>query len=147
MDRDACPLPLRDGVGASTVGLPAGPWATWLDFFTERFPDIAPSTWRDRMARGDVRDEHRSAAFVCAAALVLPDGHSAAEVGHFPGVVAREPRGQGGFGYDPVFVPSDQPLGAERSLAEYSAEEKNAVSHRSLAFRALVPHLKEHLRP
>ena len=61
MDRDACPLPLRDGVGASTVGLPAGPWATWLDFFTERFPDIAPSTWRDRMARGDVRDEQGQA--------------------------------------------------------------------------------------
>ena len=96
---------------------------------------------------GDVRDEHRSAAFVCAAALVLPDGHSAAEVGHLPGVVAREPRGQGGFGYDPVFVPSDQPVGAERSLAEYAAEEKNAVSHRFLAFRALVPHLKEYLRP
>jgi XTP/dITP diphosphohydrolase len=96
---------------------------------------------------GDVRDEHRSAAFVCAAALVMPDGHSEAEVGHFPGVVAREPRGDGGFGYDPVFVPSDQPVGSERTLAEYAAEEKNAVSHRSLAFRALVPHLKEHLRP
>ncbi|MCU1538518.1 MAG: non-canonical purine pyrophosphatase, rdgB/HAM1 family [Humibacillus sp.] len=96
---------------------------------------------------GDVRDEHRAAAFVCAAALVLPDGRSAAELGHFGGVVAREPRGDGGFGYDPVFVPSDQPLGDERSLAEYSAEEKNAVSHRSLAFLALVPHLKELLRP
>jgi XTP/dITP diphosphohydrolase len=95
---------------------------------------------------GDVRDEHRAAAFVCAAALVLPDGRSAAELGHFPGSVARAPRGDGGFGYDPIFVPSGQPVGTERTLAEYAAEEKNAVSHRALAFRALVPHLKEHLR-
>jgi XTP/dITP diphosphohydrolase len=43
-------------------------------------------------------------------------------------------------------VPSGQPVGTERTLAEYAAEEKNAVSHRALAFRALVPHLKEHLR-
>ena len=96
---------------------------------------------------GDVRDEHRAAAFVCAAALVLPDGRCAAELGRFPGTIAREARGSGGFGYDPIFVPSDQPPGAERTLAEYSAEEKNHVSHRALAFRALVPHLKEHLRP
>jgi XTP/dITP diphosphohydrolase len=96
---------------------------------------------------GDVRDEHRAAAFVCAAALVLPDGRSAAELGHFSGSVGREARGEGGFGYDPIFVPSGQPAGAERTLAEYAAEEKNAVSHRALAFRALVPHLKEHLRP
>jgi len=96
---------------------------------------------------GDVRDEHRSAAFVCAAALVMPDGRSAAELGHFQGSVAREARGGGGFGYDPVFVPSGQAAGTERTLAEYAAEEKNAVSHRALAFRALVPHLKEHLRP
>jgi XTP/dITP diphosphohydrolase len=68
---------------------------------------------------GDVRDEHRA---------------------------ARAPRGEGGFGYDPIFVPSGQPVGTERTLAEYAAEEKNAVSHRALAFRALVPHLKEHLR-
>jgi XTP/dITP diphosphohydrolase len=94
----------------------------------------------------DVRDEHRSAAFVCAAALVLPDGRSAAELGRFPGVVSREARGTGGFGYDPIFVPSDQPDGEPRTLAEFGAAEKNRVSHRALAFRALVPHLKEHLR-
>ena len=94
----------------------------------------------------DVRDEHRSAAFVCAAALVLPDGRSAAEVGRFPGAVAREARGTGGFGYDPIFVPTGQPNGSARTLAEFDPGEKNDVSHRALAFRALVPHLKEHLR-
>ncbi|EWT00978.1 nucleoside-triphosphate diphosphatase [Intrasporangium oryzae NRRL B-24470] len=96
---------------------------------------------------GDVRDEHRAAAFVCAAALVMPDGRSAAELGRYPGHVARVPTGTNGFGYDPIFVPSDQPDGAERTLAEFGADEKNSVSHRALAFRALVPHLKEHLRP
>lgn len=100
---------------------------------------------------GDVRDEHRSAAFVCAASLVLPDGRSATELGRFTGHVAREARGDGGFGYDPIFVPSDQPATdpepAERTLAEFTADEKNDLSHRARAFRALVPHLKEHLRP
>ncbi|HEU5143577.1 MAG TPA: RdgB/HAM1 family non-canonical purine NTP pyrophosphatase [Dermatophilaceae bacterium] len=90
---------------------------------------------------GDVRDEHRGAAFVCAAALVLPDGRGAVELGRFPGTLAREPRGTGGFGYDPIFVPT----GSDRTLAEYAAEEKNGVSHRALAFRALAPHLGEHL--
>jgi XTP/dITP diphosphohydrolase len=91
----------------------------------------------------DVRDENRAGAFVCAAALVLPDGGSAVELGRLPGKVARSPRGAGGFGYDPIFVPDGQDGGAERSLAEYGAEEKNGISHRFLAFRALAPHLKE----
>lgn len=88
----------------------------------------------------DVRDDHRGAAFVCAAALVLPDGRGAVELGRFPGTLAREARGTNGFGYDPIFVPT----GSDRTLAEYPAEEKNAISHRALAFRALAPHLKEH---
>jgi XTP/dITP diphosphohydrolase len=97
---------------------------------------------------GDVRDEHRGAAFVCAAALVLPDGRSAVETGRFPGTMAREPRGIGGFGYDPIFIPDGQADPSnERTLAEYAPEEKNGVSHRFLAFRALVPHLRELLRP
>ena len=100
---------------------------------------------------GDVRDEHRGAAFVCAASLVLPDGRTATELGHFPGRVAREPAGTGGFGYDPIFVPTDQPTdrsaGNDRTLAQFTPDEKNDVSHRALAFRALVPHLKEYLSP
>ncbi|OFE16069.1 non-canonical purine NTP pyrophosphatase [Humibacillus sp. DSM 29435] len=104
---------------------------------------------------GDVRDEHRGAAFVCAASLVLPDGRAATELGHFPGRVAREPAGTGGFGYDPIFVPTNQPIdpqtdhrsGGGRTLAQFTPDEKNDVSHRALAFRALVPHLKEYLSP
>jgi XTP/dITP diphosphohydrolase len=70
---------------------------------------------------GDVRDEHRGAAFVCAAALVLPDGRSAARVARFPGSVAHEARGSGGFGYDPIFVPTDHPPRTQRTVAEFSA--------------------------
>ncbi len=104
---------------------------------------------------GDVRDEHRGAAFVCAASLVLPDGRAATELGYFPGRVARSPAGTGGFGYDPIFVPTNQPIdrqadhitGGDRTLAQFTPDEKNDVSHRALAFRALVPHLKEYLSP
>jgi XTP/dITP diphosphohydrolase len=60
-------------------------------------------------------------------------------VGRWPGVLLREERGTGGFGYDPVF----QPQGERRSAAELTAKEKNGLSHRARAFRALVPILRE----
>ena len=87
----------------------------------------------------DVPDPHRGAAFVCAAALAVPgpDGvaHETVEYGQLEGTLLREPRGEGGFGYDPVL----QPNGMDRSCAELSSEEKNAISHRGQAFRALLP--------
>jgi len=91
----------------------------------------------------DVPDEHRSAAFVCAAVLAMPDGRVEGVEGRVEGTLVREPRGTNGFGYDPVFVPT----GDDRTLAEYTDEEKNAVSHRGNAFRALVPVLREALAP
>ena len=87
----------------------------------------------------DVRDEHRAASFVCAAVLVLPDGTVRSTEGRMPGHLAREPRGANGFGYDPVLVVE----GDTRHAAELSPEEKNAISHRGKAFRAMVPHLRE----
>ncbi|WP_270886684.1 RdgB/HAM1 family non-canonical purine NTP pyrophosphatase [Pedococcus sp. 5OH_020] len=87
----------------------------------------------------DVKDEHRAAAFVCAAVLALPDGTFRSTEGHLSGSLAREPKGTNGFGYDPVLVVE----GDGRHAAELSAEEKNAISHRGKAFRALVPHLRE----
>ncbi|MCT9870267.1 RdgB/HAM1 family non-canonical purine NTP pyrophosphatase [Paenarthrobacter aurescens] len=87
----------------------------------------------------DVPDAFRGAAFVCAAALAVPgpDGiaHETVEYGQMEGTLLREPRGEGGFGYDPVL----QPVGMDRSCAELSSEEKNAISHRGQAFRALLP--------
>lgn len=90
----------------------------------------------------DIGDEHRAAAFVCAAALAIPQPgggeQTAVEHGRLPGTLLRAPRGAGGFGYDPVL----QPLGEQRSCAELSAAEKNAISHRGAAFRALLPAIK-----
>ena len=93
----------------------------------------------------DVPDGHRGAAFVCAAALAVPAAAGTAretvEYGQLAGILLREPRGEGGFGYDPVL----QPVGEDRSCAELSAEEKNAISHRGQAFRALLPAIVEAL--
>jgi XTP/dITP diphosphohydrolase len=88
----------------------------------------------------DVPDEYRGAAFVCAAALAVPGspsdgGREVVEYGQLEGTLLREPRGAGGFGYDPVL----QPSGLDRSCAELSSEEKNSISHRGHAFRALLP--------
>lgn len=85
---------------------------------------------------GDVPDGHRAAGFVCAAALVHPDGTEHVEVGHVRGDLARAPRGTHGFGYDPVLTLPDG-----RTLAELGAAEKNAISHRGAALRALAPHV------
>lgn len=83
---------------------------------------------------GDVPDDHRGAGFICAAAMVTPDGREFVEHGRIRGVLTRAPRGDGGFGYDPVLELPDG-----RTLAEVGAEEKNSISHRSQAFRALAP--------
>jgi XTP/dITP diphosphohydrolase len=82
---------------------------------------------------GDVPDEHLGAAFVCAAALVLPDGREFVADGEMRGVLLRAPRGSGGFGYDPIFVADRQ----TRTNAELTPHEKDAISHRGIAFRAL----------
>jgi XTP/dITP diphosphohydrolase len=89
----------------------------------------------------DVPDERRGGAFVCAAALVLPDGTERVVHGQVDGVILREPRGDGGFGYDPIF----RPHGETRTTAEMSAAEKDAISHRGKAFRALAPLVAEAL--
>ncbi|MCW2708778.1 MAG: XTP/dITP diphosphohydrolase [Streptomyces sp.] len=83
----------------------------------------------------DVPDSRRGAAFVCAAAYALPDGRSEVVLGELRGTLIREPRGSNGFGYDPIFVP----LGYDVTSAELSPEEKDAISHRGQAFRALAP--------
>jgi XTP/dITP diphosphohydrolase len=87
----------------------------------------------------DVPDERRGAAFVCAAALVTPDGTERVLEREWRGTVLREKRGSNGFGYDPVFVPD----GLDRTSAELTPAEKDARSHRGQAFAALVPVLAE----
>lgn len=87
----------------------------------------------------DVPAARRGAAFVCAAAAVVPGVGDRVADGRLAGVLAREQRGRNGFGYDPVFVP----VGEERTTAEMSAAEKDAISHRGTAFRRLAPLLGE----
>lgn len=91
----------------------------------------------------DVPDEHRGAAFACAAVVALPDGRYAVAKGRVPGSLTRAPLGTNGFGYDPIFVPAEQEAGEERTLAEYTDVEKNEISHRGRAFRALAPQLRD----
>lgn len=82
----------------------------------------------------DVPQEHRGAAFVCCAALALPDGRSISREGRFEGTLTHRPRGRGGFGYDPIL----QVAGRDETAAELSPQEKNAISHRGKAFRSLA---------
>jgi XTP/dITP diphosphohydrolase len=89
----------------------------------------------DQMA--DVPEERRGAAFVCAAAAAHPDGREVVVTERWPGRLVRSPRGLNGFGYDPAFVPE----GETRTSAEMTPDEKDAVSHRARAFRALAPEL------
>ncbi|AEV82069.1 nucleoside-triphosphate diphosphatase [Actinoplanes sp. SE50] len=83
---------------------------------------------------GDVGDEHRGASFVCAAALVLPSGREHLVEGRQSGRLLRARRGEGGFGYDPIFLGDGQ----DRTNAELAPAEKDAISHRGKAFRELA---------
>ena len=90
----------------------------------------------------DTPDERRGAAFVCAAALITPDGAETVVEGRMPGRVVREPRGSNGFGYDPIFVADGQDV----TNGELPPAEKDAISHRGQALRALVPHIAAAVR-
>lgn len=95
----------------------------------------------------DVREPDRGAAFICAAALVLPEEFLPKDGGarertitaHWPGHIVTEPRGEHGFGYDPIF----QPEGFEQTSGEMTTEQKNLISHRFLAFRDLAKIMTE----
>lgn len=84
----------------------------------------------------------RRAAYVCALALIDPDGAEHVFEARCEGRLLREARGGGGFGYDPAFVPDETGPDDERTMAEISAAEKNAISHRGRAARRLARHLR-----
>ncbi len=85
----------------------------------------------------DVPDARRRASFVSACALVSGTGQCVVR-GEWPGAIARSPQGDGGFGYDPIFIPA----GSTRSAGELSPGEKDAASHRGRALALLVPELR-----
>jgi XTP/dITP diphosphohydrolase len=90
----------------------------------------------------DVDDAQLGARFVCAAALVLPSGESFTTSGEMAGHLVRGPRGSGGFGYDPIFVADGNTV----TNAELTPAEKDAISHRGKAFRALAEIVREVLQ-
>jgi XTP/dITP diphosphohydrolase len=90
----------------------------------------------------DVADPHRAAQFVSTIALVVPGGAEHVVEGVWPGRLAVAASGTGGFGYDPAFIPDGQDPDAERTVGEWTAQEKNAASHRARAFVALAPLLE-----
>jgi XTP/dITP diphosphohydrolase len=91
-----------------------------------------------------VAPSNRSAHFRCEVALVFPDGHEhqgreITESGKLSGIITLSPRGTSGFGYDPIF----QPLGSELTLGELTHGEKDRISHRGIAMRAIAPRILE----
>jgi XTP/dITP diphosphohydrolase len=114
----------------------------------------APGVWSARYAGEDATDQENldkllrevppdgdtRVAYVCAMAYVEPGGDEQVVHGRCDGRLTHDPRGTGGFGYDPAFVPDDYP-GDERTMAELSPEEKDAISHRGRAARELASRL------
>jgi XTP/dITP diphosphohydrolase len=94
----------------------------------------------DKLLREVPGDGDRGVAYVCALAYVAPDGTEHLVEGRCEGTLAHDPRGNGGFGYDPAFLPADRDDG--RTMAELTPEEKDAISHRGRAARALLEWLR-----
>ena len=94
----------------------------------------------NKLLLAQLTDLPREAAFVCCVALVTPDGEEYVEECRWPGTIATEPRGENGFGYDPIFVPHD---GNGKTSAELTAEEKDRLSHRGQAMRKIATRLAQ----
>ena len=109
--------------------------------YSARFAGV-DSSYPEKMAKilemiADVPDEKRTGRFRCVAAVTFPDGREFHADGSMEGVIAKEPCGQGGFGYDPlVYLPNQ-----DKTVAELTAKERDAISHRGVAFRALLEKL------
>jgi XTP/dITP diphosphohydrolase len=86
-----------------------------------------------------VPEQQRTARFHCAAAFVSPEGAELLAAGTCEGRIAREPAGAGGFGYDPIFIPDGHTV----TMAQLTAAQKHAISHRGRAFRALARRMRE----
>jgi XTP/dITP diphosphohydrolase len=128
------------GSGLPTIGEDSGLAVDALGgapgIFSARYAEGGDQARCDKLLRdlANVPAGRRSARYVCAAVLALPDGREASAEGTCEGEIALAPRGTGGFGYDPVFVAPDG-----RMMAELTPAEKAAISHRGKALRHLAP--------
>ncbi|ORL76388.1 RdgB/HAM1 family non-canonical purine NTP pyrophosphatase [Prescottella equi] len=136
--------------GAAATGLPCVADDSGLEVDALKgMPGVLSARWSGRHGDddantalllgqlADVPDERRGAAFVSACALAIPGQDTVVVRGEWRGRIVREPRGDNGFGYDPVF----EPEGDRRTSAELSPQEKDAASHRGRALAQLVPAL------
>ncbi|MGH9136536.1 MAG: RdgB/HAM1 family non-canonical purine NTP pyrophosphatase [Acidimicrobiales bacterium] len=136
---------VRDATGEAAIADDSG---IEVDSLGGR-PGVHSARWTERgdwipRLLHEVAGSDRRCRYVCAAALALPGGEEHVVRGVVEGVVADEPRGSGGFGYDPIMVPVE---GDGRTFAQLSPAEKHALSHRGRAFRALLPALPRMLGP
>ena len=140
---------LADDSGIEVDALGGGPGVRTRRYAGENATDLDNNT-KLLEALGDLPPERRGARYVCVLALALPG--DAGPRGGVPlitargtcrGRIAMEPRGTGGFGYDPIFEPETEPPGG-RTLGLWTPEEKHAISHRARAARRMIPRLASH---
>ena len=128
---------VADDTGLEVYALDGAPGLYSARFAGER------ATYSDNVARllrdlDGVSPDRRGARFRTVAVAVWPDGREEVAEGKVDGSIALSPRGRGGFGYDPVFIPTE---GDGRTFAEMTADEKHAISHRARAFISLATRL------
>lgn len=133
---------LADDSGIEVDALAGAPGVRSARFASEEASDEDNNRLLASSLAG-VAEEQRGARYRCVAVLVTPEGEEMAGIGTCEGRIGTEPRGSGGFGYDPWFIPIGIPGGETRTMAELSAEEKDAISHRGKALRGLARQLRE----
>ncbi|MDX6583624.1 MAG: XTP/dITP diphosphohydrolase [Solirubrobacterales bacterium] len=126
---------IADDSGISVTALGGNPGVHSARFAG---PDATDEQNLDLLISQVARHEDRSAAYVCVIAHINAAGEESLFEGRCEGTLITEPRGSGGFGYDPAFVPLDTGPGDERTMAELDPDEKHAISHRGRAARALA---------
>src|SRR3954462_11556203 len=135
---------IADDSGIAAYGLGGRPGVRSARYAGEDATDEENLT---KLLREVGAGDDRRVAYVCAIALVGEDGRESVFEGRCEGTLAREPRGTGGFGYDPAFVPDDTGPDDERTMAELAPAEKHAISHRGRAARKLASHLGAEVSP
>lgn len=137
---DCCGLPtIADDSGLMVDALDGAPGV-----YSARFGGERCKTDRDRLEyllelMQEVPEEHRTAKFVSVITLLTPDGRKIVARGECPGTILREPKGENGFGYDPVFYVAE----AGCTFAQLPAEQKNRISHRARALAAFAQQVRK----
>jgi XTP/dITP diphosphohydrolase len=139
----------REATGEPTIADDSGIAAAALGgrpgVHSARFagPDATGRQNLDLLIARLAHEGDRSVAYICVLAYIDAEGREQLYEGRCEGTLIAEPRGTGGFGYDPAFVPVDTGPGDERTMAELEPDEKHAISHRGRAARALAEALRE----